>query len=176
MARAPKQTKQEPLEVVLWKTADKLRKNIDAAEYKHVVLGLIFLKYISDTFEAHYNLLVSGEGEFDGADPEDRDEYTAYNVFFVPENARWSYLLNQANFLFNDTATTEIYTLTLHDALPICSSENSVRAGDQLRRANVGRRRVVIRGPTSGEAEPTGGDILSGSSSPARAVFAGGKR
>lgn len=96
MARAPKQTKQEPLEVVLWKTADKLRKNIDAAEYKHVVLGLIFLKYISDTFEAHYNLLVAGEGEFAGADPEDRDEYTAYNVFFVPENARWSYLLNQA--------------------------------------------------------------------------------
>ncbi|QJF29765.1 type I restriction-modification system subunit M [Acinetobacter baumannii] len=96
MARAPKQTKQEPLEVVLWKTADKLRKNIDAAEYKHVVLGLIFLKYISDTFEAHYNLLVLGEGEFAGADPEDRDEYTAYNVFFVPENARWSFLLNQA--------------------------------------------------------------------------------
>ena len=96
MARAPKQTKQEPLEVVLWKTADKLRKNIDAAEYKHVVLGLIFLKYISDTFEAHYNLLVAGEGEFAGADPEDRDEYTAYNVFFVPENARWSFLLNQA--------------------------------------------------------------------------------
>lgn len=97
MARAPKkETKQEPLEVVLWKTADKLRKNIDAAEYKHVVLGLIFLKYISDTFEAHYNLLVEGEGEFAGADPEDRDEYTAYNVFFVPENARWSYLLNQA--------------------------------------------------------------------------------
>ena len=96
MARAPKQTKQEPLEVVLWKTADKLRKNIDAAEYKHVVLGLIFLKYISDTFEAHYNFLVAGEGEFAGADPEDRDEYTAYNVFFVPENARWSYLLNQA--------------------------------------------------------------------------------
>ena len=96
MARTPKQTKQEPIEVILWKAADKLRKNIDAAEYKHVVLGLIFLKYISDTFEAHYNLLVEGEGEFAGADPEDRDEYTAYNVFFVPEIARWSYLLNQA--------------------------------------------------------------------------------
>ena len=96
MARAPKQTKQEPLEVVLWKTADKLRKNIDAAEYKHVVLGLIFLKYISDTFEEHYAKLAAGEGEFAGADPEDRDEYTAYNVFFVPENARWSFLLNQA--------------------------------------------------------------------------------
>lgn len=97
MARAPKkEAKQEPLEVILWKAACKLQKNIDAAEYKHVVLGLIFLKYISDSFEAHYNLLVEGEGEFAGADPEDRDEYTAYNVFFVPENARWSYLLNQA--------------------------------------------------------------------------------
>lgn len=61
MARTPKQTKQEPIEVILWKAADKLRKNIDAAEYKHVVLGLIFLKYISDSFEAHYNLLVEGE-------------------------------------------------------------------------------------------------------------------
>lgn len=96
MARTPKQIKQEPIEVVLWKSADKLRKNIDAAEYKHVVLGLIFLKYISDSFEEHYKKLVDGQGEFAGADPEDRDEYTAYNVFFVPEAARWSYLLNQA--------------------------------------------------------------------------------
>lgn len=96
MARTPKQIKQEPIEVVLWKSADKLRKNIDAAEYKHVVLGLIFLKYISDSFEEHYKKLVDGQGEFAGADPEDRDEYTAYNVFFVPEAARWSYLLEQA--------------------------------------------------------------------------------
>lgn len=49
-----KQTKLESLEVILWKAADKLRKNIDAAEYKHVVLGLIFLRYISDAFEAQY--------------------------------------------------------------------------------------------------------------------------
>lgn len=96
MARTPKQIKQEPIEVVLWKSADKLRKNIDAAEYKHVVLGLIFLKYISDSFEEHYKKLVDGQGEFAGADPEDRDEYAAYNVFFVPEAARWSYLLEQA--------------------------------------------------------------------------------
>lgn len=96
MARSPKQMKQEPIEVVLWKTADKLRKNIDAAEYKHVVLGLIFLKYISDSFEEHYIKLNNGESEFAGADPEDRDEYTAYNIFFVPEAARWSYLLEQA--------------------------------------------------------------------------------
>lgn len=57
MARKPKEIKTDPLEVILWKAADKLRKNIDAAEYKHVVLGLIFLKYISDSFESHYELL-----------------------------------------------------------------------------------------------------------------------
>ncbi|EED9438087.1 TPA_asm: SAM-dependent DNA methyltransferase [Salmonella enterica subsp. enterica serovar Abortusovis] len=96
MARKPKEIKTDPLEVILWKAADKLRKNIDAAEYKHVVLGLIFLKYISDSFESHYELLKAGEGEFAGADPEDKDEYTAYNVFFVPELARWNYLISKA--------------------------------------------------------------------------------
>ena len=80
--------KEEPIEKQLWKAADKLRKNIDAAEYKHIVLGLIFLKYISDAFEELYAKLVGGEGEYQGADPEDRDEYKAENVFFVPETAR----------------------------------------------------------------------------------------
>ena len=88
-----KTTTEEPLEKQLWKAADKLRKNIDAAEYKHVVLGLIFLKYISDAFEELYDKLNAGEGEYAGADPEDKDEYKAENVFFVPEKARWSYLL-----------------------------------------------------------------------------------
>ena len=96
MAKAKKEEKQDPIEVILWKAADKLRKNIDAAEYKHVVLGLIFLKYISDSFDAHYQKLVAGEGEYAGADPEDRDEYTAENIFFVPESARWQTLLSQA--------------------------------------------------------------------------------
>lgn len=96
MARKPKEIKTDPLEVILWKAADKLRKNIDAAEYKHVVLGLIFLKYISDSFESHYERLKTGEGEFAGADPEDKDEYTACNVFFVPGLARWSYLISKA--------------------------------------------------------------------------------
>ncbi|MBZ0180114.1 MAG: type I restriction-modification system subunit M [Melioribacteraceae bacterium] len=84
--------KEEPIEKQLWKAADKLRKNIDAAEYKHIVLGLIFLKYISDAFEEHHAKLEKGEGEFAGADPEDRDEYKAENIFFVPPSARWSYL------------------------------------------------------------------------------------
>jgi len=94
---AKKQTNdEEPIEKQLWKAADKLRKNIDAAEYKHVVLGLIFLKYISDAFEEHYSKLKTGTGDYAGADPEDRDEYKAENVFFVPASARWSYLLSRA--------------------------------------------------------------------------------
>jgi len=84
------------LEKTLWATADKLRSNMDAAEYKHVVLGLIFLKYISDAFNDLHSKLVKGEGEFEGADPEDADEYVAYNVFFVPETARWKYLQDRA--------------------------------------------------------------------------------
>ncbi len=94
MTKAKKEIKQEALEIVLWKAADKLRKNIDAAEYKHVVLGLIFLKYISDSFEEKYQELVADEW----GDPEEQDEYTAENIFFVPETARWSLLVSQAKF------------------------------------------------------------------------------
>lgn len=69
----------------LWLAADKMRSNMDAAEYKHVVLGLIFLKYVSDSFEERYQeLKAEGYG-----DEEDRDEYTAENVFWVPKEARW---------------------------------------------------------------------------------------
>ena len=87
-----KTNQNETLEQKLWKSADKLRKNMDAAEYKHIVLGLIFLKYISDAFETLHQKLVEGEGEYSGADPEDKDEYLAENVFFVPPDARWSFL------------------------------------------------------------------------------------
>jgi len=79
-------------EAKLWLAADKLRNNMDAAEYKHVVLGLIFLKYISDTFEEHRAKLVAGQGDYEGANPEDPDEYRAENVFWVPADARWSHL------------------------------------------------------------------------------------
>ena len=81
-------------EAKLWLTADKLRNNMDAAEYKHVVLGLIFLKYISDAFEALHIKLKAEEAM--GADPEDRDEYRAENVFFVPPPARWGFLQSRA--------------------------------------------------------------------------------
>ncbi len=77
-------------EAKLWLAADKLRSNMDAAEYKHVVLGLIFLKYISDSFDEQHAKLVAGEGQYEGANPEDPDEYKAENVFWVPTEARGS--------------------------------------------------------------------------------------
>ena len=81
-------------EQTLWLAADKLRNNLDAAEYKHVVLGLIFLKYISDAFTEVYAKLAADQAE--GADPEDPDEYRAANVFWVPQEARWTFLQNNA--------------------------------------------------------------------------------
>src|SRR5437660_880624 len=100
MARGPKASKSDEktvngpgelgFEAKLWATADALRNNMDAAEYKHVVLGLIFLKYISDAFEAKHAELVAQTSE--GGDPEDADEYRAVNVFWVPKEARWSTL------------------------------------------------------------------------------------
>ena len=93
--KSAKSTAAIGFEAKLWQTADKLRNNMDAAEYKHVVLGLIFLKYISDTFAEHRAKLVAGEGDYAGANPEDPDEYRAENVFWVPADARWSHL--QAN-------------------------------------------------------------------------------
>jgi type I restriction enzyme M protein len=98
-------------EAKLWLAADKLRNNMDAAEYKHVVLGLIFLKYISDSFEEHHAKLVQGStrasrvgsgapadplDQYAGANPEDPDEYRAENIFWVPPAARWKYLQDSA--------------------------------------------------------------------------------
>src|SRR5690554_5694817 len=81
-------------EAQLWQMADALRGSMDAAEYKHVVLGLIFLKYISDAFEEHHARLVVEQAS--GADPEDPDEYRARNIFWVPPEARWAHLKEQA--------------------------------------------------------------------------------
>jgi type I restriction enzyme M protein len=78
----------------LWEAADALRGSMDAAEYKHVVLGLIFLKYISDSFEEHHAKLQAGRSQ--GANPEDPDEYRAANIFWVPKEARWSRLKDNA--------------------------------------------------------------------------------
>ncbi|GGJ01836.1 class I SAM-dependent DNA methyltransferase [Paenibacillus hunanensis] len=76
----------------LWSMADKLRGSMDSSEYKHVVLGLLFLKYTSDAFEEKYAELQT----IANADPEDRDEYMADNVFWVPKEARWNYIQDNA--------------------------------------------------------------------------------
>lgn len=83
---AKKDTTSIGFEDKIWKAADVLRGNLNASEYEGVVLGLIFLKYISDKFEEKFSELSADEY----ADEEDKDEYTADNVFFVPKNARWS--------------------------------------------------------------------------------------
>ena len=81
-------------ETQLWQMADAMRGSMDAAEYKHVVLGLIFLKYISDAFEEAYAKLVLEIDE--GANPESQDEYTGQNIFWVPASARWSQIMANA--------------------------------------------------------------------------------
>jgi len=91
-------------EAELFKAADKLRGNLEPSEYKHVALGLIFLKYISEAFEAQYEKL-KGEAY---ADPEDPEEYTAANVFWVPKEARWAHLKANAKrpeITFTDVTT-----------------------------------------------------------------------
>jgi type I restriction enzyme M protein len=74
----------------LWRAADALRANMDAGEYKHVVLGLVFLKYVSDAFEEQHARLLADRKS--GADPEDPDEYRAIHIFWVPKEARWTFL------------------------------------------------------------------------------------
>ena len=96
----------------IWDAACVLRGNMDASEYKSVVLGLIFLKYISDRFEAKYNELVA---EGDGFE-EDIDEYTSENIFFVPEDARWRVISVAAH-------TPEIGTV-IDDAMRSIEKEN----------------------------------------------------
>ena len=104
-------------EETLWKSADKLRGSMDSAEYKYVVLGLIFMKYISDKFETKYEELVE---EGDGFE-EDRDEYEAENIFWVPKEARWSYLKDNAK----DPKIGQI----IDDAMILIEKENTTLAG-----------------------------------------------
>lgn len=134
-------TNNNELEKTLWAAADKLRSNMDAAEYKHVVLGLIFLKYISDAFNDLYEKLSAGEGEYQGADPEDPDEYLANNVFFVPETARWQYLQDRAKqpkigtFLDDAMDAIERINPPLKGVLPKIYADpdlNKVRLGELI--------------------------------------------
>jgi len=103
----------------LWQAADALRGSMDAAEYKHVVLGLLFLKYISDAFEEQHSRL---EAERDqGADPEDPDEYRAVDIFWVPKEARWLH--------FKANAPQPTIGKIVDDAMEAVERDNSALKG-----------------------------------------------
>jgi type I restriction enzyme M protein len=145
-------------EAQLWAAADALRGSMDAAEYKHVVLGLIFLKYISDAFEEHHARLVSARAE--GADPEDPDEYRAVNIFWVPPEARWSYLKSQAR-------QSTIGRL-VDDAMAAIERDNPALAGvlpkdyarPALDKTRLGQLIDLISNIKVGDAEARAKDVL----------------
>lgn len=153
-------TPQEPIEKQLWKAADKLRKNIDAAEYKHVALGLIFLKYISDSFEELHSKLVAGEGEYAGADPEDRDEYRAENVFFVPPSARWNYLLSRAKLPEIGKDVDEAMDTIERDNASLKGVLPKVYARANLDPASLGGLIDLIGNIALGDAKARSADVL----------------
>ena len=158
MAKKAKTEQEEPLEKKLWKAADKLRKNMDAAEYKHVVLGLIFLKYISDAFEEQYLNLVSQIA--DGADPEDKNEYIAEKVFYVPPSSRWKWIQGRA--------TLPTIGKDIDDAMDAIEKDNpslrgvlpKVYAQEKLDKASLGGLVNLVGSATLGTKEAQSKDIL----------------
>ena len=153
-------TKPEKFEAQLFKAADKLRKNIDATEYKHIVLGLVFLKYISDSFKELHTKLKEGRGQYEGVDPEDQDEYKAENIFWVPKNARWSYLHSRAKLptigkdLDEAMETIEKENQTLKGILP------KVYAKPNLDKASLGGLIDLIGDIALGDEVAKSKDIL----------------
>lgn len=120
-------------EETLWKAADKLRGSMDASEYKHVVLGLIFLKYISDKFETKFDALVEEGAGFE----EDRDEYEAENIFWVPKEARWSFI--------KDNAKDPKIGQFIDDAMILIEKENTSLKGvldKRYARPEIDKRRL----------------------------------
>lgn len=158
MAKVKKDEVEEPLEKKLWKAADKLRKNMDAAEYKHIVLGLIFLKYISYAFEELYDQLVAQKA--DGADPEDKNEYIAEKVFYVPPSSRWRWIQGRATLpsigkdIDEAMDAIEKDNPTLRGVLP------KVFAQEKLDKASLGGLVNLVGSATLGTKEAQGKDLL----------------
>jgi type I restriction enzyme M protein len=158
MAKDRKPEAEEPLEKKLWKTADKLRKNMDAAEYKHVVMGLIFLKYISDAFEEMHQKLVAQKN--DGADPEDKNEYTAEKIFYVPPSSRWNWIQGRAAL---PTIGKDV-----DDAMDAIEKDNpslrgvlpKVFAQEKLDKASLGGLINLVGSATLGTKEAQSKDVL----------------
>ena len=147
-------------EAEYWRMADALRGSMDAAEYKHVVLGLIFLKYISDAFEEAHARLEAERDE--GADPEDPDEYRAQSIFWVPPEARWQHLKNQTRQptigrLVDDAmAAIERDNPALKDVLP------KDYARPALDKARLGQVVDMVSNIKVGGAEARATDVLGG--------------
>ena len=145
-------------EAELWKMADALRGSMDAAEYKHVVLGLIFLKYVSDAFEEARRQLKAESAS--GADPNDPDEYRAQNIFWVPAEARWPHLQAQARQpkigqLVDDAMMgIERDNAALRDVLP------KDYAREALDKQRLGQLIDLIGNITVGDAEARSKDVL----------------
>jgi type I restriction enzyme M protein len=145
-------------EAQLWAAADALRNNMDAAEYKHVVLGLIFLKYISDAFGERQAELVREKAH--GADPEDPDEYRAANVFWVPSEARWSML--------KDNAKQPTIGKTVDDAMAAIERDNPTLKGvlpKDYGRPNLDKQRLgqlidLVTNIALGDHESRSKDVL----------------
>ncbi len=158
MAKQQKPEAEEPLEKKLWKTADKLRKNMDAAEYKHVVMGLIFLKYISDAFEEMFLKLVAQKSE--GADPEDKNEYTAEKIFYVPPSSRWNWIQGRA--------TLPTIGKDVDDAMDAIEKDNpslrgvlpKVFAQEKLDKASLGGLINLVSSAALGTKEAQSKDVL----------------
>lgn len=161
-------TSQKSLEDKLWEAADKLRGNQETSEYKHVVLGLVFLKYISDRFEERRNALTV-ELTAGGEDPdviketlEDRDEYTGANVFWVPESARWDVIKNDAK--------NETIGKTIDNAMRAIEKENKKLRGtlprnyarDGLHKGRLGQLVDLIGSIGFGSEDDHGSDDILG--------------
>lgn len=150
----------------LWAAADKLRGHIDAGEYKHVVLGLVFLKYISDAFNELHNHLTADEH----SDPEDRDEYLAENVFWVPQSARWSFIQQHAKsgYIEPETKKKRDIGQLIDDAMTAIEKDNQTLKGvlpKDYGRASLDKQRLgelvdLVGTIGLGDAESRSKDIL----------------
>lgn len=158
MAKSKKEVKEEALEKKLWQAADKLRKNMDAAEYKHVVLGLIFLKYISDAFEELHSKLLDLKAE--GADPEDRNEYIAEKVFYVPPSARWSWIQGRAALPTVGRDVDAAMDAIEQDNISLRGVLPKVFAQEKLDKASLGGLINLIGSATLGTKEAQSKDVL----------------
>ena len=158
MAKKAKEVKEEALEKKLWKLADKLRKNMDAAEYKHVVLGLIFLKYISDAFQELHDKLIAEVSE--GADPEDKNEYTAEKVFYVPPSARWKWLQGRAKLPTIGKDIDEAMEAIEKDNVSLRGVLPKVYAQEKLDKQNLGGLVDLVSTATLGTKEAQSKDLL----------------